>query len=424
MIVSAYSTSKKIFSNRVLFLGDLERFGRLITITASATLGAVFSTLQALPPNLMTFELYLALEFLASLLSTGMIGAGLIFLIEWTTAKYRVRLITMCLLMEILLSYSVISIIAWYYADNFIAYRLTLAVPGFLMLALHFVFGESPQWVLAQNKYDQAIKSISKAAKINRKPLRAHTIQRIEQLSASSSKESGGDERKMKVSIIDLLREKALAIRLLITSLVWMFLYFAYYGIFLGSTKAHNNKYLSFALIGFADIPGTLISEQLLNRIGRRLTVGLALPIYSVMLAASTQLSAGQEVFQLILFVVGKAAVMVACSGFSTFATEFWPTSTRNTANSIGVMAGRLGSMLASVAVLLGRYYVHLPVFLNAAGGIVSCVLVFAFLPETMQIKKLPDTMEEALDIGRSARKNSGNDYTEISQHKSIKLDG
>lgn len=281
------------------------------------------------------------------------------------------------------------------------------------MIALHFILGESPQWLLAQKKYDQAIKSISKAASINGKSLHADTIQRIEQLSTLN--ELADEEKSIKWLLVNLLRQKTLALRLLITSLVWMFIYFAYYGIIVISTTVHSNKYLSFALIALADFPGTVINDLLLNRIGRRLTVGVSTIVYSVVLAASTQLPRDQETLQLILFVVAKAAIYAAFSGFSTHSTEFWPTSIRNTSFNICSMAGRLGSILASMAVLLGHYYVNLPVLLNAAGGIVGAVLLFAYLPETMHLEKLPDTMEEALDIGKSRKKSLDNN-NEISE--------
>lgn len=384
----------------------------MITITVSTTLGAVLSVLQALPSHLMSFELYLALEFLASLLSTGLIAAGFVYVMEWTTAKYRVRIVNIMIFIEVVIPYTCLSLAAWYFADNFVAYRLVLSVPGLLALAVHFILGESPQWLLSQNKSDRAVQSFSKAAKLNGKSLHAHTIQRIEQLRAQSTNRLADDRDVVQLSIVDLLRQKTLAFRLFITSVVWMCLYFAYYGVFFGSAKVHENKYLSVTLIGLADIPGNLLNDQLLNRIGRRLTIGLTLPIFSAMLIASTQLPASQETVQLILFVIGKAAIMAACIGYHTFSTEFWPTAIRGTAANVGTTAARLGSIFASLAVLLDNYHKHLPVFLNAAAGILGTVLILAFLPETMHCDKLPDTMEEALDIGRSARKKSANSMT------------
>lgn len=355
----------------------------------------------------MSFELYWTFEFLASLLSTGMLSAGFIYNMEWTTAKYRVRLVNMSMLMDTLLPYTVVSLTAWYFADNFIGFRMVLALPGFLVLISYVILSESPQWLMAKHKYDRAIKSLSNAAKLNGRTLHARTIQRIERLSDLSASGLAGDEHVKNVSMGDVLRQQVLAFRLLIASAVWFFALFAYYGIFFGSTKAHENKYLSFALVGFADIPGTILNELLLNRIGRKLTIGLALPTFSVLLVASTQLSADQAHYQLILFVMGKVAISVACLGLYTFCTEFWPTSARNTAASIGSTAARVGSILASVSMLLAKYYVHLPVLLSAAAAMFAAILIFAFLPETMDCKKLPDTIEEALAIGKSPTKAS-----------------
>lgn len=354
----------------------------------------------------MTFGLYQALELLASLLSTGMIAAGFVYNMEWTMAKYRVRINTISIMSEDLIPYVAISLVAWYYSDNFVAYRLALTLPGFLVLAFHFVLAESPQWLLAQNKIDRAINSLSKAAQINRKSLNAHTTRRLEQLSALTSNEST-DGQVANVSMIDLLRQKTLAFRLLIVSLAWVCMYFAYYGIFFESAKVHENKYLSFALIGFADIPGGMINELLLNRIGRRLNIGLAFPIFSAMLLASTRLSADQETVRLMLFVVGKVAVTTACNGYHTFSSEFWPTAIRGTASSISTTAAQMGGILASVAILLDGDHANLPVFLSAAAGILGSVLVFVFLPETMHCEKLPDTIEEAQAIGKPIKRRS-----------------
>lgn len=353
----------------------------------------------------MSFELYLAFEFMASLLSTGMIGAGFVFNMEWTTAKYRVRMINIAMIMDTMLPCCAISLAAWYFAENFIAYRLVLALPGLLLLVAYLVLGESPQWLLAKNKYDRAIRSFSNAAKLNRRSLNAHTVQRIEQLSSVSAKGLTDDNEAIKLTIFDLLRQRTLAFRLLITSLVWMCVMFSYYGIIFGSTKVHTNKYLSFALIGLADIPGNMINELLLNRIGRRLTIGLSLPIFSALLLMSTQLSADQKNMQLILFIMGKSAINVACMGLFTFSTEFWPTSIRGTAYSIGAMAARFGSILASITMLLGNYYVHFPVLMNAAAGVKGSILILTFLPETMHCEKLPDTIEDALNIGETKKR-------------------
>lgn len=365
---------------------------------------------QALPAHLMTFKLYWALEFTASFLSTGMVATGFIYNIEWTTTKYRVRLNNITWLMDIGIPYIAISTAAWYFQDNFIAFRLILAVPGFVMIPIYFVLGESPQWLLAQNRYDCVVKCLKQATRLNGRPLQPQTIQRIQQLSAVSRAETVDKEHSIKVSIFDVLGRKTLALRLVVSSVLLMFVYFALFGILFGSTKVHQNKYISFIVIGLADIPATIVNELLLNRIGRRLTIGLALPIYSLMLLVSVQLSDGHEMYRLILFFVGKTAIMSAMIGIYTYFSEFWPTSIRGTAFSISKTVGRLGSVFASMSVIMADIYVYLPLLLYATSATLGAVLLFAFLPETMDCPKLPDTIEEALAIGRKNKKNIASD--------------
>lgn len=356
----------------------------------------------------MTFELYWTLEFLASLTSTGMIGASYIFNMEWMTAKYRVRSNTILMTVDVFLSFPLISISAWYFADNFIVYKLVLAVPGFLAIFMYFFLGESPKWLLTQNKYSKAIKSISKASRINGKPLQSQTIQEIQHLSTLATLEKSNDDQSNKVSIGDLLRNRILAFRLFIVSIVWMCAFFAYFGIFLGSTKVHSNKYLSFVIIGWADIPGTVINTFLMNRVGRKMTIGTTLPVYGLMLLISTQVPA-DGIYQLILFAISKTALTAALLGLYTYTSEFWPTSIRNTAYNIGMMSARLGGIIATVTGLLAEYHVHLPIVLYASASIVASILLFTLLPETMNCDKLPDTMEEALAIGKGRDKISRN---------------
>lgn len=72
-------------------------------------------------------------------------------------------------------------------------------------------------------------------------------------------------------------------------------------------------------------------------------------------------------------------------------------------------MAARFGTMLASISVLSNKFYAHLPVILYGSAALFGSVLLFAFLPETANCK-LPDTIEEAVAIGKPKRKKTDGD--------------
>lgn len=306
------------------------------------------------------------------------------------------------MMMDIFGTYAGVAVPAWYFAEHFLTYKLVLAAPGLLVLIMYFVFGESAQWLFSQNKHSKAIKSIAIAGRINGKPLQAHTIQQIENSSALTNKEKSieCDDETTSISITELLREKTLALRLVIVAAVWFCAFFAYYGVLFGSTNIHSNKYMSFLIVGLADIPGTIINTLLMSRIGRKLTIGSAFAIYSVLLLSCTQVPSTGTI-QLIMFFLSKTALSAGVIGMYTYSSEFWPTSIRGTAYSLGVSAARVGAIVASVSILLADVHVHLPTVLYSSAAVVGAVLIFAFLPETMHCAKLPDTIEEALDIGK-----------------------
>lgn len=382
------------------------RFGRLNTFIGSAVLGALFSTLQVLPTS---YELYWALEFLASLTSTGTIATSIVFNMEWVTSKYRVRLSNFSSILRIMVNYLTISFTAWYFSDNFTAFKLSLSIPGFFVIFLYLIFGESPKWLITQKKFTQAIKSISRAAKINRKPLQPYLIRQIEDSAMFASKEKALDQQSTKVTFGDILRNRILAVRLFVISSIWLLAMYSFFGILFASTKVHSNKYLSFMIIGLADIPGNIINATLMDRIGRKITIGSALLIYGAFLLASTQMPA-DGIMRLLIFFLGKTSLACAVTGLYPYSSELWPTSVRGTAFSFSSMTGRLGSIIASVSGLLVHYHEHLPVFTYSTTAIIASLLFFLILPETMHCERLPDTIEEALDIGKSRKRLSKNE--------------
>lgn len=359
----------------------------------------------------MSFELYAVLEFLVCFSVAGILGTCFVYNMEWVTAKHRVYL-------NVITSFTngfgsaLIGLAAWYFESNFVAYKLVLGIPGFFIICLFLVLSESPRWLLARHNYSKAIKSIQHAGKINGKPPLSKTIEQLESqalfysCSSAALTTPGVDEQRSAVTIRNLVAQKTLLFRLIILSIVWLFSLFAYYGIILGSVRIHENKYLSYIIVGLAEIPGGVMTVFMLDRVGRRLSIGIPLLVYGFLLAVSIQLT-GQQMYQLIVFVICKSAISITMIALCAYTTELWPTAIRNTAFNICSMMGRVGSIFASLSVLLVEFHVHLPTILYGAVTIVSAVLLFVFLPETMHCEKLPDTLEESLAIGKPNPKKS-----------------
>lgn len=272
----------------------------------------------------MSFELYAVLEFLMAVATSGVLGACFAFNMEWVAANRRTHLNGMALFIDALHP-TFIGLAAWYFERSFVGYKLSLALWGFIMILFYFVLSEPPQWLLARRKYSRLIKSIRNAGRINGRPPSAQLIEQIRHHSVHAGEKrpekARPDDHGQQVTIRDLLRERVLVVRLLMVALVWLFKVFAYYGIILSSTKVHDNKYISYILIGLAEIPGALAATPIVNRVGRRLAAGHSMFVYGALLLTSTQLPDDLRAVKLALFCVSRAALKVSTVGFCTYAT-------------------------------------------------------------------------------------------------------
>lgn len=382
----------------------MRRLGRLHTFVGGLFLGSILGCLQTLPAPFMSFELFAGLEFLAAFVTSGILAATCAFNMEWAPAHRRTLLNSIALSLHTLHP-AIMGIAAWYFEANFVGYKLIFAVSGFIVILIYFVLSEPPQWLLARHKYARLIKCIKSAGRLNGSPPSAKLIEQIQSQPLRTAdnleiERSGGPGDQ--VTIRGLFKHKVLVIRLFVLALAWLAKIYAFYGITLGSVKVHDNQYVSYILIGMADIPGALLSMLIIDRLGRRKTICISLLGYGALMVASTQIPIDLRTLKLILFFISRATLKVSTIAFFVYALELWPTAIRSTVFNIGSLAGRIGGMLATLSIMLAEYHEQLPIMLNGCATIVAAVLVFVCLPDTMHCTKPPDTFDEALAIGKS----------------------
>merc|ERR1711981_942836 len=82
------------------------------------------------------------------------------------------------------------------------------------------------------------------------------------------------------------------------------------------------------------------------------------------------------------------------------YTAELYPTIIRNTAIGSCSSIARIGAILALVLRLLSSYYKPAPMLIMGIAALVAGVMALNF-PETVG-NKLPETMEEAINIGKN----------------------
>lgn len=339
--------------------------------------------------------MYLVLELLIAMANAGIISTSFIFNAEWTTSAHRTKLVSIIGTGNAF-GGAAIGLLAWCFQTDFTTFKLTMSVPSFIIVFYYFILEESPLWLLAKRKNKRAVRSISRAATMNRRHLTKDTVHAINTTELPTKDEIVCDKE---TTFWNAIRLKILFWRFLVLSLVWIFALFAYYCVILGSTNIQTNKYLSFVIVALAEIPGALFALVIMDRGGRRITVGGTLFVCGISILASSFMPRESFIPKLILFVIGKAALTTTFLSLYTYTAELWPTTIRNTTVNVCSMLGRFGAIFASFTVL--DSFIHLQSILCSILSIIAAALVFLFLPETSNLKKLPDSLDDAVAIGK-----------------------
>nr|CAD7399801.1 unnamed protein product [Timema cristinae] len=227
--------------------------------------------------------------------------------------------------------------------------------------------------------------------------------------------EQGKNPEKLSGSVLRrVISSKILLLRFINCCFCWLTNTFVFFGLALNSVSVSGNKYSNFMLVALIELPAYVITYFTMNKFGRRSSL-------AVSLAAS---GLYMDHTRLVLFLLGKMAITLSFTVIYVFTAEMFPTPLRHSVISTSCMVGRIGSIVAPQTPLLlanalvvfistaedgdievrisAEYMESLPLLLFGGMSLLSGALAL-FFPETLGTK-LPDTVEEAENIGKTRR--------------------
>lgn len=154
-----------------------------------------------------------------------------------------------------------------YLIRDWVQMSVITSAPFLFYFLYMFVMPESPRWLLAKGKFEEALNVLEIMARLNNKKL-PHTFRM--KLHERVEAEKIREKDVKTVGTLDLCRTPNMRLKTILITLNWfanetVYLGLSYYGPSLG-----NNQYLSFFLSSIVEIPSYLFCWLLMDSWGRR----------------------------------------------------------------------------------------------------------------------------------------------------------
>nr|XP_019946246.1 PREDICTED: solute carrier family 22 member 13-like [Paralichthys olivaceus] len=362
----------------VLFGAMADRYGRRFVLLLSIALQTVFGVAVAFAPN---FLVYMILRFLVGATISGVIINAFVLGTEWTCTKRRM-LAGIITDYAFGLGYMLLAGVAYLIRD-WRKLQLAISAPGFLLIFYIWVVPHSARWLLANDRREEAIALLRKAALVNGRVLPPATqVEKCEII--------GG--RTQSYSAVDLVRTPQMRKRALILFYIWFVNVLVYYGLSLGVSRLGTDLYLNQFVFGLVEIPARTLVLLVLPR-SRRLSQTGFLAIGGLACLLMLTVPEGQPNVVTGLAMLGKFGITASFAVIYVYTAEIFPTVIRQTGIGVSCMFARIGGVLAPIINMLDTHNSTIPLVIFGISPLLGAVLALA-LPETAN-RPLPDTVED-----------------------------
>ncbi|XP_076466443.1 organic cation transporter protein-like [Babylonia areolata] len=281
--------------------------------------------------------------------------------------------------------------------------QMIVSFPVLLLFLYWWLIPESPRWLLARGRDEEAEAIIRHAARVN-------GVQLPEKVFDNKTfDEVSGQER-----FWHIFGSPVLIVRTAILCLNWLVCSMVFYGLSLNSGNLGGSVYINFQLMAVVEVIAYLGCVMLLNRLGRKvvhiacmmLGGGACLSTILAVLYASAEV---QVWLTILLALLGKLGAAAAFAIIYVYSAELFPTLLRNSLMGLTCLFARLGGMIspyiADLNDLVGGQFGQALPLLVFGSATVGAGFLCLLLPETLH-KHLPETLEDAKMFGRKERRN------------------
>ncbi|XP_063627410.1 organic cation transporter protein-like [Cydia splendana] len=370
-----------------------DKFGRRLAVVFACVSNGVFGLIRALSVN---YNMFVVFEFLEPAFGGGVYTACFVLALELVGPKGRVLVSLLFNTMFILGGVTVTLLSLW--LQNWRYLLFIIYTPAVFVFLYMWMLTESFRWFFSKGRYDEGLKVLSKAERMNNVVVPKEHYDQVEKQAIQQR-----DARKCaniasnQSSFKQILTSSMIWKRVFTVSFLWTCSTLVYYGLSINAIELSGNSYLNYIVVIVIEAPANVCKLILLDRYGRKKVIAVAFFLTALILINYGFVPAGM--WSLVFYLGGKFFITLAYNSLYVFAAEVFPTNYRTTLLALCSTIGRTGSAVAPMTPLLARVYEYLPTILFGVMAAMSGLLVLT-LPETNNLK-LPDSLKEAQDQDR-----------------------
>ncbi|XP_070567164.1 organic cation transporter protein-like [Ptychodera flava] len=397
----------------------IDRFGRRTLIVACGVIFSICEVIASFSPNYITF---CVLRLLGGFWSAGAWLGCFVYVTELVGPSKRV-LVGMINSASFGVGYLLMVLLAYFIREWWLL-QLVVSLPGLLLFTYWWVLPESPRWLIAIGKMEEAEEIIRSMGRVNGVEL----PEKISDQSWNPRKQDvdkvhhngDDDDDEIQYGIFDLLRSPSMRTISLISCFIWFVNSLVYTGISMNTSNLGGNDYISAAISAAVEIPAAVLTFFIVEspRLGRRRSMcammtfgGCACLVTPFMPKCGNVIWAG-----ILILMLGKMSMLMAYNTTNVYVNELYPTPLRSSGVGMCSMVGHVGGILAPQFLELQTVWAPLTLLIFGALSILAGILILP-LPETRG-QNLPETMMEGENFGRKRKPNGSGDAQTKEEHQ------
>ncbi|XP_031557355.1 organic cation transporter protein-like [Actinia tenebrosa] len=274
-------------------------------------------------------------------------------------------------------------------------YLLTATcLPNILLFPFWRLMPESPRWLIANNKLDEAENVLMKFGGKRGRPIDSDQLRKlIENIRIDQEEKENHAERH---TPLDLLRTPKMRKWTLIMGFQWFSTALESFGILIFFTQLAGDPYLNYLILAIATVVRVPFTWVVFLKFGRRISYGGSVIFVGVVMLATyavKDIPKATTAFAIIGFVL----LDHIWSGVYLITSEIFPTVLRNTGQGTGSTIARIGAIIAPYVAMLSQIPslgVIVPIVIFGALALIAGVMM-NWIPETLYAP-MHQTIEEA----------------------------